>query len=89
MQDQLVVMLVSTWTEIGTILESNKRVMAAQNQTVKDLNAVNGALTVQMNDLRERYENLRDAYRGMKEAQLKKENPGVFQEDAVKPPSFI
>ena len=88
-KDQLVVMLLDTWTEVGTVLESNKRIMAAQDARLKDLHATNNALAVQMNDLRERYENLRTAYRAMKGEQLVKENPGVFQADAGEPPQFL
>jgi len=76
-QDQLCVMLMSTWTEVGTIIEHQKRTMKAQNDGVKKLQAANDALAAQLNDLKERYDNLRDAYRTMKSEQLKKANPDL------------
>lgn len=93
-KDQLVVMLAETWATVGTIIENQKRTMAKQDQVVKDLNAANGALAVQMNDLRERYENLRDVYRSNKRAQLTQDNPELALADtATQPktgsPSFL
>jgi hypothetical protein len=76
-QDNLVVMLDSTWTEVGTIIEHQKRTMAMQDKAVKELKAANGALAAQLNDAHERMENLRAAYREMKRAQLVKENPDL------------
>lgn len=83
-KDQLVVMLLATWTEVGTVLESNKRVMAAQDQKVKELNAANHALAAQLNDMQERMENLRAAYREAKRAQLTTENPELATADAAR-----
>lgn len=93
-KDQLVVMLVETWTEVGTILESQKRTMALQAKGVTELQAAKSALAAQLNDMQERYENLRSAYREMKRAQLTKDNPELAAADAatginVSPPSFL
>jgi hypothetical protein len=91
-KDQLCVMLMETWTTVGTIIESNKRVMAQQNKTIKDLQSANGALAAQLNDMRERFDNLRAAYRENKRATLMKDNPELASAvgaEVVPPTSFL
>jgi hypothetical protein len=80
-KDQLVVMLAETWATVGTIIEHQKRTMKAQDDTVKKLQAANGALAAQLNDMQERYDNLRTAYRADKRAQLMQENPELAAAD--------
>jgi hypothetical protein len=81
-KDQLVVMLDSTWATVGTIIEHQKRTMASQDKAVKELKAANGALAAQLNDMQERMDNLRAAYREMKRAQLTNEIPELAGADA-------
>jgi predicted RNase H-like nuclease (RuvC/YqgF family) len=80
-KEQLCVMSMQTWADFGTLVESQKRTLKAQDKVIKDLTAANGALAAQLNDVKERLENLRSAYREMKRAQLSKDNPQLAEAD--------
>lgn len=62
-KDQLCVMTMETWADVGTHIESSKRVMALQANKIAELMATNAALASQINDANGRLNNLREVRR--------------------------
>lgn len=61
--DQLCVMTMETWVDVGTILKQHEQVMAQQAAKITELMATNSALSSQVNDANSRLSNLRDVRR--------------------------
>ncbi len=74
-RDQLCVMLMDTWADVGTIIKKNEQVMKAQNGKIIELKAANEALAAQLRDANVRLENLRRARRKEKRKELEEEVP--------------
>lgn len=74
-QDQLCVMTMDTWVDVGTIIKKNEQVMSAQNGKIIELKAANDALAAQLRDANERLRNLRRVRRKEMRADLEKDIP--------------
>lgn len=83
-QDQLCVMTMDTWVDVGTIIKKNEQVMSAQNGRIIELKAANDALAAQLRDANERLKNLRRVRRKEMRADLERDVPELA---AASPPS--
>lgn len=80
-QDQLCVMLMETWVDVGTIIKQNEQVMKAQNGRIVELKAANDVLAAQLRDANERLNNLRRVRRKEKRAELEQAQPELAAVD--------
>lgn len=87
--DQLCVMLMETWTDVGTIIKQNEITMAKQNGRVVELKAANAALAAQLQDANERLRNLRRVRRKEMRADLEKEVPEIVGADPQHQPNSL
>lgn len=62
-KDQLCVMTMDTWVDVGTLLKQHEQVMKKQSDKIAELMATNAALAAQVNDANSRLSNLRDVRR--------------------------
>lgn len=84
-QDQLCVMLMDTWVEVGTIIKQNEKVMNLQNGRIVELKAANDALAAQLRDANERLRNLRRVRRKELRADLERAEPELAEADKASP----
>ena len=68
--DRIAAMTEATWTTIGTVIEQQKRIMAAQDTKVKQLQAANADLADENRRTLERMNNLREVRRNEQRAEL-------------------
>lgn len=80
-KDTLCVMLMETWTDVGTIIKNNEVVMAKQNGKIIELKAANDALAAQLRDANERLKNLRRARRKELRKDLEENEPELAAVD--------
>lgn len=91
-EDQLCVMTMDTWVDVGTIIKKNEQVMSAQNGRIIELKAANDALAAQLRDANERLKNLRRVRRKEMRADLEKDEPMLAdpqQQPAPNTPKFF
>lgn len=74
-QDQLCVMTMATWTDVGTLIKKQEETMRLQNGRVVELKAANDALAAQLRDANERLKNLRRVRRKEMRADLERFEP--------------
>jgi hypothetical protein len=83
--DQLCVMTMDTWTDVGTLIKKNEEVMRLQNGRIIELKAANDALAAQLRDANERLKNLRRVRRKELRADLEKLEPELAAADTAVP----
>lgn len=90
-KDQLCVMLMETWVDVGTIIKKNEQVMKAQNGRIVELKAANDSLAAQLRDATERLKNLRRARRKEMREEIEKNLPAEepVAAPAVSPTKFF
>jgi hypothetical protein len=86
-QDQLCVMTMDTWVDVGTIIKKNEEVMKAQNGRIIELKAANDALAAQLRDANERLKNLRRVRRKEMRADLEQNEPALAAENTAPAPA--
>ncbi len=67
---RIVTMMPLTWIDFGTMVEQQKRTLAIQDRTIREMKAQKDVLERQLADLDTKYRNLRRAYRKGKRSEL-------------------
>lgn len=93
-KDQLCVMTMDTWVDVGTIIKKNEEVMRVQNGRLIELKAANDALAAQLRDANDRLKNLRRVRRKEMRADLERNEPELVaavegRPVATPPPKFL
>lgn len=82
-QDQLCVMTMPTWEDVGTLVKKQEETMRVQNGRLVELKAANDALAAQLRDANERLRNLRRVRRKEMRADFEKNEPELVAADAA------
>lgn len=85
-KDQLCVMTMDTWADVGTIIKKGEQTMAAQNGKIIELKAANDALAAQLRDANERLKNLRRVRRRELRNDIERHEPELAAADKADAP---
>lgn len=84
-KDQLCVMTMPTWTDVGTLIKKQEETMRVQNGRIIELKAANDALAAQLRDANDRLHNLRRVRRKEMRKDLEKLEPELVAVDTAAP----